>query len=98
MENNKKKKTVDPLEEERKAIEWENNVLKYLLPATGLAGFIVGLFGFIATISTDVPVGIFFLIIIILSLGGIAYGVYHFIKKIKNKLHKEIKQPDGGVQ
>ena len=67
----------------------ENKILKVLMPVVGGAAFILGLVGFILTISTNVPIAVFLLIIAILGLGGIAYGVYHLILKKKKKLHKE---------
>lgn len=99
MENkeNKNKKKLTPEEEEKKAIEWEHNVLKYALPITGAAGFIIGLLGFILTVATNAPIAIFFMIITLLSAGGVAYGILLLVKKITGKYRKEIKQPDGEV-
>ena len=85
----KKKTNLTPEQQEKKEIEMENKILKVLMPAVGGAAFILGLVGFILTISTNVPIAVFLLIIAILGLGGIAYGVYHLILKKKKKLHKE---------
>ena len=86
---NKKKSNLTPEEQEKKEIELENNILKYLLPSVGLTALILGTVGFILTISVNPGVAIFLLIIVILGLGGIAYGVYHLFLKKWRKLHKE---------
>ena len=85
----KKKTNLTPEQQEKKEIEMENKILKVLMPAVGGAAFILGLVGFILTISVNVPIAVFLLIVAILGLGGIAYGVYHLILKKKKKLHKE---------
>ena len=85
----KKKTNLTPEQQEKKEIEMENKILKVLMPVVGGAAFILGLVGFILTISVNVPIAVFLLIIAILGLGGIAYGVYHLILKKKKKLHKE---------
>ena len=85
----KKKTNLTPEQQEKKEIEMENKILKVLMPVVGGAAFILGLVGFILTISANVPIAVFLLIIAILGLGGIAYGVYHLILKKKKKLHKE---------
>ena len=85
----KKKTNLTPEQQEKKEIEMENKILKVLMQVVGGAAFILGLVGFILTISVNVPIAVFLLIIAILGLGGIAYGVYHLILKKKKKLHKE---------
>ena len=90
---NKKNSKLTPEEQEKKEIELENKLLKILLPSVGGAAFIIGLVGFILTITVNVPVAIFLLILAILGAGGIAYGVYHLILKNKKKLHKEESVP-----
>ena len=63
------------------------------MPAVGGAAFILGLVGFILTITVNVAIAIFLLIVAILGAGGIAYGVYHLILKQRKKLHKEASVP-----
>ena len=86
---NKKKTSLTPEQQEKKEIEMENKILKVLLPSVGGAAFILGLVGFILTITVNVAVAVFLLIVAILGAGGIAYGVYHLILKKKKKLRKE---------
>ena len=83
-------------EKEKAAIEWENKVLQYLMPSVGLVAFIIGLVGFILTISNPDAIGaaIFLLILAILGAGGIAYGVVAFLKKRASKRKVERKEPD----
>ena len=88
MEKNKKA-NLTPEQEEKKEIEIENNILKYLLPSVGLTAVIIGTVGFILTLSVNIGVAIFLLIIAILGLGGIAYGVYHLFLRKWRKIHKE---------
>ena len=85
----KKKANLTPEQEEKQAIEMENKILAVLMPAVGGVAFILGLVGFILTITVKVPIAIFLLIVAILGLGGIAYGVYHLILKNRKKYHKE---------
>ena len=86
---NKKKSKLTPEQKEKQEIEMENKILKILLPSVGGVALIIGLVGFILTISSNVGLAIFLLIVAILGLGGIAYGVYHLIMKKRKKLHKE---------
>ena len=86
---NKKNSNLTPEQQEKLAIEWENKVLRILLPSVGGCAFIIGLLGFILAIQKDVPIAVFLLILAIFGLGGIAYGVYHLIFKKWRKLHKE---------
>ena len=81
-------------EKERAAIEWENNVLSYLMPAVGLTALIIGLLGFILLININIGLAIFLLIIALLGAGGIAYGVLAFIKKRRSKFKKEEVEPE----
>ena len=81
-------------EKEKAKIEWENKVLSILMPSVGLVAFIVGLVGFILVVGQNVGVAVFLMILAVLGLGGIAYGVLVFLKKRKNKLRKEVKEPD----
>ena len=82
-------------EKEKAAIEWENNVLAYLMPSVGLAAFIIGLLGFILLISINIGIAIFLLILALLGAGGIAYGVVAFLKKYRSRFKKEETEPDG---
>lgn len=86
---NKKKSNLTPEQQEKKDIEWENKMLKILMPSVGGIAFVFGLIGFILTIKANAAVAVFLLIAAILGVGGIAYGVYHLILKQKNKLIKE---------
>lgn len=85
----KKDSTLTPEQKEKIEVEWENNILKILLPAVGGIAFIIGLLGFILAIGTNVGVAIFLLILAILGAGGVAYGVYLIIMRRKNKYRKE---------
>ena len=85
----KKNSNLTPEQQEKLEIEKENKILKVLMPAVGGAAFILGLVGFILTVTVNVAIAIFLLIVAILGAGGIAYGVYHLILKQRKKLHKE---------
>ena len=85
---NKKESNLTPEQKEKKDIEWENNVLKVLLPSVGCAAFIIGLVGFILTIGYNVGIAIFLLILCLIGSGGVAYGVFLIIKIRKNKYRK----------
>lgn len=85
----KKKSNLTPEQQEKKEIEIENKILRYLLPSVGFTAVVIGTVGFILTLSVNLGVAIFLLIIAILGLGGIAYGVYHFFLKRWRKIHKE---------
>ena len=85
----KKNSNLTPEQQEKKEIEMENKILKILMPSVGGAAFIIGLVGFILTITVNVAVAVFLLIVAILGAGGIAYGVYHLILKQRKKLRKE---------
>ena len=86
---NKKKSKLTPEQKEKQEIEMENKILKILLPSVGATALIIGVVGFILTISSNVGLAIFLLIVAILGLGGIAYGVFHLIMKKRKRLHKE---------
>ena len=86
---NKNKSNLTPEQQEKKDIEMENKMLNVLMPSVGGAAFILGLVGFILTITVNVAIAIFLLIVAILGAGGIAYGVYHLVLKQRKKLHKE---------
>ena len=90
MEKAKKKMTE---EQEQQMIAFENKLINYVLPAVGLAAFIIGLVGFILTIAHDVGVGIFLLVLALLGAGAVAYGVIQYLKARKQKLFKEEKEP-----
>ena len=85
----KKKTNLTPEQQEKKEIETENKILKVLMPVVGGAAFVLGLVGFILTISVNVAVAVFLMVVAVLGLGGIAYGVYHLILKQRKKLRKE---------
>ena len=85
----KKKSNLTPEQQEKKEIEFENKILSVLMPAVGLAALVLGLVGFILTIGSNVAVAVVLLILAVLGLGGIAYGVYHFLLKLRKKHHKE---------
>ena len=85
----KKNSNLTPEQQEKKEIELENNILKYLLPSVGLTAVIIGTVGFIVTVTANVGVAIFLLVIAILGLGGVAYGVYHLFLRKWRKIHKE---------
>lgn len=80
-------------EKEKKAVEWENKVLSFLMPIVGSIAFVVGLVGFILVISKNVGMGVFLIIVAMLGLGGIAYGVVGFIKRRSEKNKPEEKEP-----
>ena len=90
MEKAKKKMTE---EQEQQMIAFENKLINYVLPAVGLAAFIIGLVGFILTISNNVGVAIFLLVLALLGAGAVAYGVLQYLKARKQKLFKEEKEP-----
>ena len=85
----KKNSNLTPEQQEKRELEIENNLLKYLLPSVGITAVIIGTVGFILTLSVNVGVAIFLLIIAIFGLGGIAYGVYHLFLRRWKKIHKE---------
>ena len=89
----KKNSNLTPEQQEKLEIEKENKILAVLMPAVGGAAFILGLVGFILTITVNVAIAIFLLIVAILGAGGIAYGVYRLILKQRKKLHKEESVP-----
>ena len=90
---NKQQKKLSPEQKEKKEIEMENKLIDIILPATGLAAFVIGLLGFILAISQDAGAGIFLLILCLLGGGGIAYGVLNFLKWRKKRLYKEEEVP-----
>lgn len=91
--SNKKASNLTPEQQEKQAIELENKILKILLPVVGGIAFILGLVGFILTISINTGVAIFLLILALLGAGGIAYGVYLLVMKHKRKFRKEESVP-----
>ena len=95
MENNKKQKKVSSEHKEKKEIEMENKLIDIILPSTSLAAFIIGLVGFIVSISQNVGAAIFLLILALLGGGGIAYGVINFLKWRKKRLFKEEQVPSN---
>ena len=86
---NKKKTNLTPEQKEKLEIEKENKILGIVMPVAGGAAFILGLVGFILTITDNVPIAVILLIVAILGLGGIAYGIYRLILKKWRKIHKE---------
>lgn len=94
MENPEKEKLIKE-QQEKKAIELENKILSYLMPAVGLAALFIGIVGFVAAISDPNGLGsaIFLMILAVLGAGGIAYGVVAFIKKRNKKYRKEESVP-----
>jgi hypothetical protein len=80
-------------QKEKRAIALENNILAILVPAVGIAAFIVGLVGFILTIAQEPGTGVLLLILALLGAGGIAYGVLVFLKRRFKKFHKEESVP-----
>lgn len=78
---------------EKKEIEKENKILAILLPAVGIAAFIVGLVGFILTIGQEPGTGVMLLILALLGAGGIVYGVLAFLKKRAKRFRKEESVP-----
>ena len=81
-------------EKEKAAIEWENKVLAILMPAVGLAAFVIGVVGAILLLNINVPIAVFLIILAALGVGGMIYGAIAFIKKRQNRVKKENKQPD----
>ena len=90
---NKKENKLTPEEQEKKDIEWENKVLAILMPSVGAAALIIGVIGFILTISRNTGIAVFLLIVGILGAAGVAYGVVQLLKRRKKKYHKEESVP-----
>lgn len=98
------KQEIQPIEDEKekKAIEWENNVLFILVPSVGLIAFLFGLIGAIFALSSTDPAfkdskvgtAVFLIILAVLGAGGIVYGVLQFFKRRKLKRMKQEKQPE----
>ena len=84
MENAKDKETINE-QKEKEAIALENKMLSILLPTVGAIAFIIGLVGFILTVSEKVGAAVFLMIIAVLGLGGIGYGAFLIIKAQRNK-------------
>ena len=69
---------------EQKAIEKENRLLRFLLPIVGAIAFVLGLLGFILTVSEGKPgITVFYIILFVLGLLGVLYGVLLIIRKKK---------------
>ena len=81
-------------QKEKAAIEWENKVLSILMPSVGLVAFVMGLVGFILAVGQNTGIAVFLMILAVLGLGGIAYGVVAFLKKLAKKRYKDQKEPD----
>ena len=93
MENDKPTKKLSREQKEKKEIEMENKLINIILPATSLAAFLVGLVGFILSISVNVGAAIFLLFLALLGGGGVAYGVLLFLKWRRQKFFKEEEVP-----
>ena len=87
----KTRQEIDREQAEKKAIEFENKLLSFLLPITGIAAFILGLVGFILTVTEgQVGIIVFYAILFVLGLLGIFYGVVVFVRrKIPNFLKRK---------
>lgn len=81
-------------EKEKARIEWENKVLAILMPVVGLLCFVFGLLGAILVMKDNIGVAVFLIIVAVLGVGGIAYGVLAFLKKLQKKNKKPEKEPD----
>lgn len=86
---NKRNENLTPEEKEKLDIEFENKILRILLPSFGGVSFILGLTGFILTIASEVGIAIFFLLIALIGALCIALGVLSLLKKFKNRYRKE---------
>ena len=91
MENAKDKETINE-QKEKEAIALENKMLSILLPTVGAIAFIIGLVGFILTVSEKVGAAVFLMIIAVLGLGGIGYGAFLIIKAQRNKYRKPVSE------
>ena len=80
-------------QKEKEAIELENKILAFLLPAVGGIAFIIGLVGFILTITEKVGPALFLLFLALLGAGGIAYGAVVWLKAYKNRFRKKEVEP-----
>ena len=92
-ENKQQQKKISAEQKEKKEIEMENKLIDIILPSTSLAAFLIGLVGFIVSISSDVGAAIFLLILALLGGGGIAYGVLVYLKWRRAKYFKEEEVP-----
>ena len=92
-ENKQQQKKISPEQKEKKEIEMENKLIDIILPSTSLAALLIGLIGFILSISANVGAAIFLLILALLGGGGIAYGVLVFLRYRKAKYFKEEEVP-----
>ena len=92
MENRKQEK-LTPEEQEKRDIEWENKVLAILLPSVGGIALLIGVLGFILTISENSGIAVFLLIVGILGALGVVYGILQLLKKRNKKYHKEESVP-----
>ena len=81
-------------EKEKAAIAWENKMLAIFMPAVGAVALLFGLLGAILVIGSNLGIGIFLIILAVLGAGGLAYGVWAFIKRRSSKFKKEEKEPD----
>lgn len=77
---------------EQKAIEKENRLLRFLLPIVGAIAFVLGLLGFILTVSEGNPgITVFYIILFLAGLLGVLYGVLLIIRKKKPNFLKRQK-------
>ena len=90
----KTKFEIEKEKKEKKAIEMENKILRVVLPVVGAASFIIGLLGFILTVTSgQVGIIIFFVIMFLLGLLGALYGALLIIR-IKRPDFLKRKQPE----
>ena len=77
---------------EQEAIEKENGILRVLLPIVGAIAFVLGLLGFILTVSEGKPgITVFYIILFLAGLLGVLYGVLLIIRKKKPNFLKRQK-------
>ena len=91
MENTRENLTQE--QKEKEAIALENKLLAILMPSVGLIAFVIGLVGFILIVGENVGGAVFLMILAVLGMGGIAYGVYRFLKWQKNRYRKKDIEP-----
>ena len=77
----KTKFQIEQEKKEKRAIEMENKILRIVFPVVGIAAFIIGLLGFILTVTSNQQcVTVFFVILFLLGLCGVLYGVLLLIR------------------
>lgn len=93
MEKQKAQQTLTPEQQEKKEIELENKLIDIVLPSVSIAAFIIGLLGFILSVSSNVGGAIFLLVLALLGAGGIVYGVFVILRMRKRKYVKPEETP-----